>query len=343
MAAFFCDQSGRLRTVWRFLIFGFGFLVVQIGVGVALGIGLVVFLLATGKTLNSLDISPQSIEAYSVPLQIIAALPIMLSTFGFVWLCRRFLDRRSLSSLGLVRPGPAPSESVAGGLALGTFPVVFAIVVLLVSGGLAWDGVSASLQTALLVPAFIVMAFFEEIVCRGYLLQNLIDIGRPRFGIWFSSTIFWLLHALNPDAWSSPIVSINLFGAGVTLALAYRVSRNIWFPTAAHFGWNFAQGVLFQVPVSGLKTDGLFDVHVVASFPTWLTGGRFGIEGSILATVAEICMSLVLINVLRRRTPEILIAEAVPQISPAESGSTAASVSQSGSGNEVQERNPDFM
>ena len=304
------------------MIFGFGFLFVQLGLGIVLALGLVVFLLATGKSLNSLNISPQSIEEYTVTLQVITALPVTLCTFGLVWLCRRYLDCRSLSSLGLVRPGRALSESVVGGLALGTLPIVLAIVIMLAVGGLAWDGVSASLQSALLIPTFVVMAFFEEIICRGYLLQNLIDIGRPRFGIWFSSTIFWLLHALNPAAWSSPIVAVNLFGAGVTLALAYRASRNIWFPTAAHFGWNFAQGVLFQVPVSGIKTDGLFDVHIVASAPTWLTGGQFGIEGSILATVAELGMSLVLIRVLRRRAPEILIAEAALPISAAENDST---------------------
>jgi membrane protease YdiL (CAAX protease family) len=326
MAAFFFDQSGRLRTVWRFTIFGFGFLIVQLGLGIVLGIGLVVFLLATGKSLNSLDITPQSIEAHTVTLQIITALPVTLCSLGLVWLCRRYLDRRTLGSLGLVRPGHALSESVAGGLALGSLPIVFAIVILLAVGGLAWDGVSASLQTVLLVPTFVVMAFFEEIVCRGYLLQNLIDIGRPKFGIWFSSAIFWLLHALNPDAWSSPIVAVNLFGAGVTLALAYRVSHNIWFPTAAHFGWNFVQGVLFQVPVSGIKTDGLFDVHVVASAPAWLTGGQFGIEGSILATIAELGMSLVLIRVLLRRMPEILIAETALPTTPAEDGTSALGV-----------------
>lgn len=320
MAAFFFDHSGRLRTAWRFVIFGFGFLIVQLGLGIVLGIGILVVLLASGKSLNSLNMSPQAIEEFAVPLQMIAALPMTLASFGLVWVCRRYLDRRSLGSLGLVRPGRAPTDSVGGGLVLGMLPIVLAIGILLAAGGLAWEGVSASLQTALLVPTFVVMAFTEEIVCRGYLFQNLIDIGRPRFGIWFSSAIFWLLHAFNPAAWSSPIVAINLFGAGVTLALAYRVSRNIWFPTAAHFGWNFAQGVLFQVPVSGIKTDGLFDVQVVASAPTWLTGGQFGIEGSILATVAELCMSLILVRVLLQRTPEILIAETAPPTSLPEIG-----------------------
>jgi membrane protease YdiL (CAAX protease family) len=313
MASFFLDKSGRLRTAWRFAVFLLGFLLVQLGVGLMLVIGVLVFLFAAGKQLSSLNLNPDSIEAYTVTLQIIAALPMALGSFGFVWACRRFLDRRSIWSLGLVRPGRGLTESVPGGLLLGTVPMLLAICVLLAAGGLAWDGVSASLQTALLVPTFVVMAFTEEIVCRGYLLQNLIDIGRPRFGICLSSAIFWLLHGLNPAAWSSPIVAINLFGAGVTLALAYCVSRNIWFPTAAHFGWNFAQGVLFQVPVSGIKTDGLFDVHVVATAPTWLTGGQFGIEGSILATLAELAMSLGLGYVLLRRMPEILIAETAPQ------------------------------
>src|SRR5205085_5768930 len=97
------------------------------------------------------------------------------ATFGFVWLCRRFLDRRSLASLGLVRPGRAFFESVTGGLILGALPIVMTIGILLAVGGLAWDGISWSLQTVLLVPALVVMAFFEEITCRGYLLQNLVD------------------------------------------------------------------------------------------------------------------------------------------------------------------------
>ena len=58
--------------------------------------------------------------------------------------------------------------------------------------------------------------------------------------------------ALNPNAWSSPLIGVNLFGAGVLLALAYMLSGNIWFPTVVHFAWNFAQGVLLGIPVSGI-------------------------------------------------------------------------------------------
>jgi membrane protease YdiL (CAAX protease family) len=305
MASFFLDETRRMRAAWRFAIFGCGFLAIQIVVGILVLIGLVVYLAAKGTSLETLTRNPFVLEEWQVPLQIIASAPLTACTFGLVWICRRFLDQRSLSSLGLCRPGRSLTESVEGGFLTGSIPVAAVIVFLLGKGCLAWEGVSASAQTALLVPTFAVMAFFEEIVCRGYLLQNLIDIRRPIFGTLFSSAVFWLLHAMNPAAWSSPIVSINLFGAGIVLALAYRSSGNIWFPTAMHFGWNLAQGVVFELPVSGIKTDGLFDVRLVDSAPAWLTGGAFGIEGSILTTLAEVCLAALLGFVLRNRAAQI--------------------------------------
>jgi hypothetical protein len=271
----------------------------------AVAIGLVIYLAAKKFPLDALLRDPQFLNDWQMPLQIAAAIPMTLCDLGLVLLCRRFLDRRSGWSLGLGRPGRSLTDSVPGGFLIGFIPMVFVIGTLLFVGGLDWHGVSGSVQTALLVPTLMCMAFNEEILCRGYLLQNLIDIRRPVLGIIFSSMIFWLLHALNPAAWSSPIVSLNLFGAGVVLALAYRVSRNIWFPTAAHFGWNFAQGALFEVPISGVKTDGLFDVQLVEAAPAWMTGGAFGIEGSLLATGAELAMSILLTFVWLKRPREI--------------------------------------
>jgi membrane protease YdiL (CAAX protease family) len=303
MEALFLDAAGRLRTFWRFCIFGFGFLAVQIAVAIVGGLAFVGYLLATDRDLKEFAGDPKALEALQIPLQIIASLPMTLATFGLVFVCRRFLDRRSLGSLGLCRPGTAFMESIWGGLVFGIVPVTAVISIVLAAGGFKYQGVAGSVQTALLVPTFVVMAFFEEIICRGYLLQNLIDIGRPKWGIVFTSTVFWLLHSLNPSAWSSPIVSINLFAAGVGLALAYRVSRNIWFPTAMHFGWNCGQGVLFEVPVSGIRTDGAIDLRLVETAPHWLTGGDFGIEGSIVATVAEIATAAILGSMLLKQEP----------------------------------------
>ncbi|MBI3862114.1 MAG: CPBP family intramembrane metalloprotease [Planctomycetia bacterium] len=298
---FLFDESDRLRTFWRFAIFGFGFLCVQIAIGLAIAVPLVIFLYRRDPAQFKTGNNPQLPENWTLWIQIVASLPITLGTLVLVVVCRRYLDRRSIWSLGLSRPGWTLTESPVAGFFVGFLPVALVISMLLVVGGLAWVGISAAVETALLIPTLIVMAFYEEILCRGYLLQNLIDIRRPVFGVLFSSTVFWLLHAMNPAAWSLPLVSVNLFAAGVTLALAYCASGNIWFPTGMHFGWNFAQGVLFEVPVSGLKTNGLIDVRLVETMPVWLTGGEFGIEGSLLTTIAEVWMSALLLAVLVKR------------------------------------------
>jgi hypothetical protein len=309
MTWLFLDETRRLRTCWRFVLFGFGFLFVQIVVSLVVGVGFVVYLIATGDSPNGLLVDPKLLEKWTIPLQIIAAVPMTLGTLGCVLICRRYLDRRSIWSLGLGRPKRGFATCLTVGFMAGFGPVVFVIGLLLLVGGLKWTGFSGSLQTVLLIPTFVVMAFFEEILCRGYLLQNLIDVRRPWFGVIFTSLVFWLLHGLNPAAWSSPLIGLNLFGAGVTLALAYRVGGNIWFPTAMHFGWNLAQGVVFEVPVSGLHTDGLIDVRLAEGASVWLTGGDFGMEGSALTTLAEIWLS-VLLGGLLLKSPRQLSGEA---------------------------------
>jgi membrane protease YdiL (CAAX protease family) len=319
MGRVFVDETGRTRTVWRFIIFGMGYLAVQTVLGIVVVVGLFGYLAATKTDFEAFFRSGKFLDSdWQVALQIILALPLTLGDLGLVLFCRKQLDRRSARSFGFVRPGRKLTDSVWGGLLLGALPIVYSAGALLITGALVWKGISWSWQTVLLVPTLVVMAFNEEIVCRGYLLQNLLDIRRPIFGVVFSSFVFWILHALNPAAWSSPIVSVNLFGAGITLALAYIVSRNIWFPTAMHFAWNVTQGVVFQIPISGIMTDGLFDVRLVDSAPLWLTGGSFGLEGSLLVTGAEVVMSVVMGVALFKRRSEVPIAVAEAPLAPLE-------------------------
>ena len=86
------------------------------------------------------------------------------------------------------------------------------------------------------------------------------------------------------------------------MTLAYLVAKNIWFPTALHFGWNAAQGPLFGLPVSGMKMDGFIQLHAAEAAPAWLTGGDFGLEASLVVTVLEVAMIGVFLCLLRRPT-----------------------------------------
>lgn len=301
----FLDSTGRLRTFWRFAIFGMGMVAVHIAVGLFAFAGLLIYLAMVGKMPNfgNPAVIDQFTQGYLLPLTVIAALPTGVLPFAWMAFCRCYLDRRSLSTSGFVRPSTGVSAALASGFGVGVLPIGVGGGMIALSGGLNWDGWGGTTMTWLLVPTFLLMAFHEEVVFRGYLYQNLVDIDRPLFGLVFSAAVFWLVHSLNPAVWSSPLVSVNLFGAGIVLALAYRAAGNIWFPTAVHFGWNFAQGMLFGVPVSGIPLDGFINWDIDQTAPTWLTGGDFGFEGSAVITAMEVLLGAGFLVHLQKRPP----------------------------------------
>lgn len=310
----FQDSSGRLRTFWRFALFGIGMAAVQIAIGLFAFAGLLIYLAMIGDfpNLNRPAQVEQFTQGYLLPLTVIAAVPTGVLPFAWMAFCRRYLDRRPLSSSGFIRPSRGWWNASAAGFAVGLLPIAVGGGIIALAGGLNWSGWGATAMTWLMIPTFLLLAFHEEVVFRGYLYQNLLDIHRPRFGLVFSSTVFWLVHSLNPAAWSSPIVSVNLFGAGIVLALAYRAAGNIWFPTAVHFGWNFAQGMLFGVPVSGIHFKGFINWQVDPAAPIWLTGGDFGFEGSVVITAIEVLLVAGFFIFMRRRPDSATGTQGIP-------------------------------
>lgn len=315
----FLDQERRLRTVWRLLIYGIGFFGVMLIVQIGLAIGLIVYYLAThpggvkADFLQDLVNWIQSLEREQTwVLMSLATPPTALALYGLTLVCRIFLDRRSARSIGYCWPERGPTRSIGGGLIWGTLPILAAIAIPSALGMYRLERVSLPLTLVVMTPTLVIAAFHEEFVFRGYLLQNFLDVRRPVFGVVFSSLLFWLLHSLNPAAWSSPLVGVNLFGAGVVLALAYLVSENIWFPTAMHFAWNFTQGLLLSVPISGIKVEGIFNLRASDWQPEWLaklfTGGAFGLEASILTTIIEMMLVGLLLVIVRSRRRETVDA-----------------------------------
>ena len=61
------------------------------------------------------------------------------------------------------------------------------------------------------------------------------------------------------------------------------LTRNLWLPIGLHAAWNFTQGGIFGVPVSGLPDHGLIDSTLRG--PEILSGGPFGLEASVIALV----------------------------------------------------------
>jgi membrane protease YdiL (CAAX protease family) len=125
---------------------------------------------------------------------------------------------------------------------------------------------------------------FEETLFRGILFRFL----EEGFGSWIALTLtalfFGYSHWSNPNAtlWSAIAIALE---AGVLFGAVYMATRSLWVAMGLHTAWNFLQGTIFGVAVSGngVPSDSLFQ-PIIQGNP-WLTGGAFGIEASVIAVV----------------------------------------------------------
>ena len=161
------------------------------------------------------------------------------------------------------------------------------------AGGLK-DYIAQVLKTFMvLAPA----ALSEELMFRGLPLVLLAAaLGRGAALVLVAGLVFALFHALNPGVTALGLGNIAL--AGIFLGVAFYAPGGLWTAFGAHLGWNATLAAL-DAPVSGLP----FDIPLLdycAGDPVWLSGGRFGPEGGLMATVAITAALLVTMRWARR-------------------------------------------
>lgn len=122
----------------------------------------------------------------------------------------------------------------------------------------------------------------EEIFARGILFRYFEQLGGSWFALALSAGLFGFAHWSNEHATLLSTLAIAL-EAGILLGGAYMLTRNLWLAVGLHFGWNFTQGFIWDVPVSGHDVDGL--VHAQPAGSELVSGGAFGLEGSLIALV----------------------------------------------------------
>jgi uncharacterized protein len=215
-------------------------------------------------------------------------LVMLISSLVAGWVMLAAVDRRPLGSLGFALD-PAAGRDSAVGFAVGGAMLGAAVLLLAMAGmarwvadtGSAWEYVAALAQA---LAFFALAAAAEEVAFRGYAFQSRVQ----GIGAWpaalVTSGLFALGHAGNPDV--NGVALANIFLAGVMLAVAYLKTRSLWFATAVHLGWNWTMQSLLGFPVSGLNEfdTPLYDVRELG--PDAVTGGPFGPEAGVAATLA---------------------------------------------------------
>jgi membrane protease YdiL (CAAX protease family) len=199
-------------------------------------------------------------------------------------------------------PPRAGLRGLGFGLALGAAAAGVALLAAVIVAGSHWsrdtgglgDYVAQVAKTSLvLAPA----ALSEEVIFRGLPLVLLAAaVGRGTALVLVAGLVFALFHGLNPGV--TPLGLGNIALAGLFLGVAFYAPGGLWTAFGAHLGWNATLAAL-DAPVSGLPFSIPF-IDYRAGDPVWLSGGRFGPEGGLLATGAITAALLIALRWIRK-------------------------------------------
>lgn len=208
---------------------------------------------------------------------------------------QRWLERRPDREFALSGAG----QELGLGLLIGflLFSAMTGIVALL--GGFEVLGLRGQGALWAMLAMAVTSGFFEEILFRGILLRHLEAMLGTWAALGITSLLFGAAHLTNPGATWFAAFAIAM-EAGILLGAAYLVTRRLWLAAGIHAAWNFTQGWVFSVPVSGGEAPlGLLITR--RGGPDWLTGGDFGLEASVVAMmVATAAGMLLLVRAARR-------------------------------------------
>jgi membrane protease YdiL (CAAX protease family) len=261
------------------------------------------------RTMSALAAGPYAAGPYASIAGRLLFVLLLLAGFAAMGLLGR-QQTSPLAAVGLPRR-PGFGREWALGAALGWAGIVLCVLPVALTGGLLFtagtSGKAASAGAAVLdLLALAAAALADELVFRGYPFQRLIEVTGPTLATILMTLLFTLGRESSSSSPGSLLVTLLL---GVLLAMAYLRTRALWVGWGFHFAWNASMAVLFGLPLSGLtEFSPVFSTYTTGT--PWLTGGRYGPEGSAIA----ILVLLGLLIAIARATRDLHHRWAFPEI-----------------------------
>jgi membrane protease YdiL (CAAX protease family) len=227
-------------------------------------------------------------------LRRVGALLLTAVVLAGYWAYVRVIEKRAVTELS----GAHAVRELGAGLALGALLFSVTIAILGALGVFQITGSNGWLVVLGFIPASIMAGVLEETLIRGIVFRILEKSLGSWIALGISAVIFGALHLLNPGATLLNAAAISI-EAGVLLAAAFMLTRRLWLCIGTHIAWNFTQGGIFSVAVSGGQSKGLFQSRMVG--PDWLTGGAFGAEASVVALGVCLAAGIILLVLAIRK------------------------------------------
>lgn len=217
-----------------------------------------------------------------------------ITTFVCIFYCRK-IERRSMASIGFRKSGWL--GRYLKGYAIGTGMLLLCALILWLMGDLdfAFADRIPVLYILAFFAGFVIQGMSEEVCVRGYLMVSLGNRCHMAVAIVISSVVFALLHLGNPGLTFLAMLNLTLFG--IFMAVYILRTDDIWGACAIHSAWNFAQGNLVGIRVSGTAQLPTVAVMQPLGEQALFHGGDFGLEGGLivtLVTLAAIALTLFL-------------------------------------------------
>lgn len=280
----FLTRHGELRAGWRLLLF----VLITSFIGFLITAPFVIFKIAT-----------------SFLVTLLALFTSLLGSFVMT----RYINKKPFAAIGFsIHPGTF--REVGVGLLLGFLMMTGIFLVEFGTGHavIEWRGLGIWDILWMIVSAaflFLIAAVLEEVLFRGYLFQTMMQAITFLPATVLMAVLFAAAHMNNPNASTYGIINVGL--AAGWLSFAYLKTRSLWLPCGLHFSWNFTQTSIYGFPTSGAAFADKTIVHLTQSGPEWITGGAFGPEGGVLATLALILCTWYILKSKLLEAPEGII------------------------------------
>lgn len=233
--------------------------------------------------LGNISYTPATPEKTSIEFLYIG-IATLIGTIITVAIFTKWIEKRPLLDIGLRIEGK--STDIIIGLIAGALFMLTGYIILIGTGQIEYIRTTfIAKNLALSFLYYLIISLSEEILIRGYILRSFMGSFNKYIALIMATAIFTLSHFWNPNI--SYLGMVNIFLAGTSLGITYIYTKNLWFPIALHFSWNFFQS-LFGFNVSGMNDYSMIECTIPKE--NILNGGAFGFEGSILATIFQLIL-----------------------------------------------------
>lgn len=214
---------------------------------------------------------------------------ILLCAFqiGIFFLWVKFIEKKSIITLGFDR---RKVLKFVLGFIIGVSSITVITMILYFIGAIQLEmnqdnngSIHTYLGMILILLGWFVQSGSEEISIRGWLVPNISEKYNSLVAIATTSIVFGVLHLFAPEV--TVLSFVNLVLSGIFFAM-YAIKQNcLWGVWGCHFGWNLSLGNIYGFSVSGFSPFGCTILSSKTIGHDILTGGSFGPEGGLLATV----------------------------------------------------------